>query len=80
MQELLAKNAWLIPSVLGLMIPITAIVCGTVTQYLRKTRQAELDAGLKQEMIQRGMSAEEIKLVLEASSRAAPRKRSCSHV
>ena len=39
-----------------------------VTEYLRKTQQASIDAYLKQEMLNRGMSAEEIKTVLEANS------------
>ncbi len=56
-------------------------IFGTVTDYFQKTRRAELDASLKHEMLQRGMSAEEIKTVLEASSagtRSAARSaRSC---
>ena len=69
MLELLTEHPWLIPIGLGVLIPVTAIVFGTVTGYLRKTRQAELEASLKHAMLERGMSAEEIVMVLEASSR-----------
>jgi len=84
MMELLIRNPWLIVVCGGLLIPLSAIIFGTVTGYLRKSRQAELDATLKHEMLQRGMSAEDIRIVLEASSnpgraagRAARRVRDC---
>jgi len=73
MYELLADNPWLIVVTLALLIPILGIIFGTITSYLRKTRQAELDASLKHAMLERGMSAEEIRMVLEASSS----RRSC---
>jgi hypothetical protein len=44
-------------------------VVSTVAVQWRKVRQAEIDAALKHEMIQRGMSADDIQKVLEASSR-----------
>jgi hypothetical protein len=71
MWELLSENPWLIPVILGMLIPITGIVFGTVTHYLQKTRQAELDAGLKHEMLQRGMSADEIVQVIRAKGRGS---------
>jgi hypothetical protein len=43
-------------------------VVPTIAHYWRKNRQAELDAGLKRQMLERGMSAEDIRSVLEASS------------
>jgi hypothetical protein len=55
------------------LIPIVAIV----TSYLRAVRQAELDASLKQDMLQRGMSAEEIIRVLQA--RSSRKERNCPH-
>lgn len=76
MQELLVANPWLAVVGLAMLIPLTAIVFGTVTSYLVKTRRAELDAALKQEMLQRGMSAEEIQMVLAASSKP-PRRGRC---
>jgi hypothetical protein len=43
----------------------------TVARYWWRIRQSEIDASLKQEMLQRGMSAEEIQMVLAASTRDA---------
>ena len=80
MFSLFSDNPALIIPCLALLIPLVAIIFGTVTSYLHKTRQAELDAQLKHEMLERGMSAEEVKTVLEASSagaRSAARARSC---
>jgi hypothetical protein len=39
-----------------------------ITDYLRSTRRAAFDAYLKQDMLNRGLSAADIKTVLEASS------------
>jgi hypothetical protein len=69
MLELLGHNPWLIVVSLALLIPIFGIVFGTTTNYLARVRQAELEANLKQDMLQRGMSAEEIRMVIEATSR-----------
>jgi hypothetical protein len=68
--QFLFHNPWLIIVCLALLIPIVGIIFGTLFDYLRKTRLAELDAGLKREMLERGMTAEQIKMVLEASSTA----------
>jgi hypothetical protein len=67
MFEFLSANPWLVIPSLALLIPIVAIVFGSITGYLVKVRRAELEASLKQEMLQRGMSAEEIRTVIEAS-------------
>ncbi len=64
--QLFSDNPWLIIPVLGLLIPILAIIFGKLTYYWQQTRQAELDAALKQEMLQRGMSAEDIVRVINA--------------
>jgi hypothetical protein len=48
----------------GLLIPIVAII----SYSWRRMRQMELETGLKNEMIARGMSAEEIERVIRASS------------
>jgi hypothetical protein len=48
------------------MFMLTAIVA-TVAKYWQKARRDELDATLKQQMIERGMSADEIIRVLQAS-------------
>ena len=68
MVEILKDEPWLIVVVLGMMIPIISVVMGTVTGYLGRVRQAELEASLKAEMLARGMSADEIRTVIEASS------------
>jgi hypothetical protein len=48
------------------IVACTAIVF--VTDYLRRSHQAEIDAALKQEMLARGMTATDIKTILEANS------------
>jgi hypothetical protein len=74
MLELLQVNPWLIVVCLALLIPILGIIFGTVTGYLTRVRKAEIEASLKMEMLQRGMSAEEIKTVIEATTR-----KNCKH-
>jgi hypothetical protein len=75
MLELLTEHPWLLVIGLGVLVPVTGIIFGTVTNYLEKTRRAELDASLKHAMLERGMSADDIVMVLEASSkRGACRK------
>lgn len=70
MLELVKDNPWLVVvAIAGAVIVLsTAIVF--ITDYLRHTNQAELDAMLKRELVARGMSAGEIKQILEASSSA----------
>lgn len=69
MLDLLKEHPWLIIVCLALLIPILGIIFGTVTSHLTRVRKAEIEAGLKLEMVQRGMSAEEIKMVIEAMPR-----------
>lgn len=69
MLDLFRENPWLIVVCLALLIPILGIIFGTVTGHLTSVRKAEIEAGLKLEMVQRGMSAEEIKMVIEAMPR-----------
>lgn len=69
MLDLLRDEPWLIVVSLALLIPILGIVFSTTTNYLARVREAELEANLKQDMLQRGMSAEEIRMVIEATSR-----------
>jgi hypothetical protein len=59
---------------MSLLIPIFGVIFGTITTYLTKTRLAELEANLKQEMLQRGLSAEEIKMIIEATPRGKWRR------
>ena len=75
MLELLQQNPWLIIVCLALLIPILGIIFGTVTSHLTSVRKAEMEASLKMEMLQRGMSAEEIKI-----RRVVINSRSCCSV
>jgi hypothetical protein len=58
---------------------IVAIVCGmlgtaisVIAKQWRKTREAEIEASLKAELIKQGRSAEEIEKVLRVSGRSGP--------
>ena len=68
MLNLFALNPWLVVCLLATVVIVacTAIVC--ITEYLRKSNQSEIDAALKHEMLSRGMSAADIKTILEAST------------
>jgi hypothetical protein len=56
------------PFVFVLGILFLTVAVPTSWYYWCQYRKNELDAALKHDMLQRGMSAEEIKLVLEVSS------------
>jgi hypothetical protein len=53
------------------LVPLAAIICHSWVKHSRNSQ----DAGLKMEMIQRGMSADEIVQVLEARSGKDERRR-----
>jgi hypothetical protein len=55
------------------LIPIAAIIGGLIYKH----RKLQVEAALKHEMIERGMSADEIQQVLEASTSARGRRRHC---
>jgi hypothetical protein len=55
------------------LIPITAIIGGLIYKH----RKLQVEAALKHEMIERGMSADEILQVLEASNSGRGRRRHC---
>ena len=59
----------LIPVVMAVVGGIIA-VCAIVMVQWRKHRLAEMEISLKQEMVQRGMSAEDIERVLAAGHSA----------
>src|SRR5262245_15406356 len=61
--DLVVLIALLLSFLVGGVIAVTAIV----TAHLRKARLAEQEAFLKQEMLQRGMSADEIVQVVAAT-------------
>jgi hypothetical protein len=47
-------------------LTITSVV-STLAFYWHKVRRAEFEASLKQQMIDRGMTAEEIRIVIEST-------------
>jgi hypothetical protein len=49
----------------GLLCGVTAIIAGS----WQKVRRSEMAAALKQDMLNRGLSAEDIRTVLEADSK-----------
>lgn len=57
-----------VPIVGAVIIAVTAILAGTY----RKMQRDDMNATLKMEMIQRGMSADEIERVLRAKASSAP--------
>jgi hypothetical protein len=57
----------------GFLITFTAIIGG----FWHETRKAELMASLKHDMLSQGMSAEDIKTVLEAGVRTPRHARNC---
>ena len=61
-------HPWLIVCVLTAVVIVACVAIVTITEHLRKSHQAEIDATLKHEMLSRGMSAADIRTVLEASS------------
>ena len=65
----------------GILIAIIAIVSGVWSRARRaesRARQVEAELALKQEMIERGMSADDIERVLKAGQASAAPSR-CSH-
>ena len=71
MYDLLSNlNGWgliLITAVAGgLVVSLVSAVTGIISNHLLKIRESDNSTQLKQEMLDRGMSAEDIKTVLEA--------------
>jgi len=60
-----------LPGVIVAALMSVTIIVAIVANQWRKVRVAEQEAALKQTMLERGMSAEEIVRVLTASGRAA---------
>ncbi len=77
MLDIFKESPWLIVVALAFLVPILGVVFGTLTTYWTRVRLAELKAGLKQDMLQRGMSADDIKLVIEATPLRKGKK--CQH-
>lgn len=69
MEHLLSQPVFIVFASITIMS-----VASTATYYWHKVRRAEIEASLKHEMIERGMSAAEIERVLQASSRGTFKK------
>jgi hypothetical protein len=69
MQELLANPFVFVLGILAITVGVP-----TIGHYWCKNRKNELDAALKQDMIECGMSAEDIRMVLEAPSQKGTKR------
>lgn len=68
MLQLLTEHPWLLVCMLAAGVIVACVAIVFITDYLGKSHQSEIDASLKQDMLNRGMSAADIRTVLEASS------------
>jgi hypothetical protein len=79
--EILSENPWLVAVAEVAFVPLVCVVVGIVCISFnvcrRKIRLAQFDFELKRDMIQSGMSAEEIRTVIEAGRRVAPAAEAC---
>lgn len=74
MEQLLLDQPWLVVIMLGAIVIVACTAIVFVTEYMQKSQKLEVEAFLKQDMLNRGMSAEDIKTVLEASTDGAALK------
>jgi hypothetical protein len=79
--EILSANPWLVAVAEIVFVPLVGVVVGIVCISFnvcrRKIRLAQFDYDLKRDMLQRGMSAEDIRTVIEAGRPAAPAPEAC---
>jgi hypothetical protein len=57
---------------IALVAIVGGLICGSIVimaEYWQQIRKAEIAARLKQDMLDRGMSAEEIRIVTEAGTK-----------
>jgi hypothetical protein len=68
--EIFSANPWLVAVAEVAFVPLVCVVVGIVCISFnvcrRKIRLAQFDYELKRDMLQRGMSAEDIRTVIEA--------------
>ena len=76
MLEIFSANPWLVAvamiALVALVCVCVGIVCISVNVCRRKIHLARFDFDLKRDMLQRGLSAEEIRIVIEAGRQSAP--------
>jgi hypothetical protein len=69
--DIFSANAWLVAVAEIGLVTLAAIVCISVCVCTRKVRLARFDFELKRDMLQRGLSAEDIRTVIEAGRKTA---------
>ena len=67
METVLQNTHFVFWSAIALIVVVPAVT-GALAHYWYRVRRAELDARLKSHMLELGMSAEEIKTVIEADA------------
>jgi hypothetical protein len=77
MLEIFSANPWLVAVAEVALVPLVGIVCISVNVCRRKICLARFDFELKRDMLQRGLSADEIRTVIEAGRGAAPVPEAC---
>ena len=77
MLEIFSANPWLVAVAEIAFVPLVGIVCISFNVCRRKIRLAQFDFELKRDMLQRGMSAEEIRTVIEAGRLATHAPEDC---
>jgi hypothetical protein len=68
---------------IGLVAVVGGLLCGIVaivTRFLHENRKAEINAALKQDMLNRGMTADDIRLVLDTGTPASGKSQQSRHV
>ena len=66
MLQILSDNPWLLAVAEIAFVPLVGIVVISFNVCRRKIRLAQFDFELKRDMLQRGMSAQDIRTVIEA--------------
>jgi hypothetical protein len=80
MLDIFSTNPWLVGVAEVGLVTLAAIVCISLCVCTRKVRLARYDFELKRDMLQRGLSAEEIRTVVEAGRKAAlPARKTAPH-
>ena len=76
MLEILSASPWLVAiaevALVVLVCVCVGIVCISFNVCRRKIRLAQFDFELKRDMLERGLSAEDIRTVIEAGRQVAP--------
>ena len=66
MLQLFVDHPWLAACAMASVVTVACVAIVFIMDHLRQTHQSEIDASLKHDMLNRGMSAADIKTVLEA--------------